>query len=228
MHVGHCRGAVVGDALANLLAKAGYDVTKEYYINDAGAQVTALAWAAYWRYLQAIGTAMTEEEFSDAVPGGLQYRGDYLVPVGEALAQAHGAALAMPDRDDRRARGLARHRARLHHRRDDGATSARTSQRSASRRTCLPRNARWSRRGAADAIDRRNCARDGLIYEGVLEPPKGKTPGRLGTAAADPVPRHPIRRRRRPAAAQIRRQQHLFRQRHRLSRRQDRRAASTC
>ena len=56
MHIGHCRGAVVGDALANLLAKAGYDVTKEYYINDAGAQVTALAWAAYWRYLQAIGT----------------------------------------------------------------------------------------------------------------------------------------------------------------------------
>src|SRR5262245_25148547 len=53
MHIGHCRGAVVGDALANLLAKAGYAVTKEYYTNDAGAQVTALAWAAYWRYLQA-------------------------------------------------------------------------------------------------------------------------------------------------------------------------------
>ncbi len=49
MHIGHCRGAVVGDALANLLAKAGYDVTKEYYVNDAGAQVTALAWAAHWR-----------------------------------------------------------------------------------------------------------------------------------------------------------------------------------
>ena len=52
MHIGHCRGAVVGDALANLLAKAGYAVTKEYYINDAGAQVVALAWAAYWRYLK--------------------------------------------------------------------------------------------------------------------------------------------------------------------------------
>ncbi len=98
MHVGHCRGAVVGDSLANLLAKVGFDVTKEYYINDAGAQVTALAWAAYWRYLQAIGTAMTEEEFSDAVPGGLQYRGDYLVPVGDALARAHGSALATPDK----------------------------------------------------------------------------------------------------------------------------------
>ncbi len=63
MHIGHCRGAVVGDALANLLAKAGYAVTKEYYINDAGAQVTALAWAAYWRYLQAVGTPLSEEDF---------------------------------------------------------------------------------------------------------------------------------------------------------------------
>ena len=87
MHIGHCRGAVVGDALANLLAKAGYDVTKEYYINDAGAQVTALAWAAYWRYLQAIGTPLTEADFSDEVPGGLQYRGDYLIPIGEQLAR---------------------------------------------------------------------------------------------------------------------------------------------
>src|SRR5580658_7150189 len=93
MHIGHCRGAVVGDALANLLAKAGYGVTKEYYVNDAGAQVTALAWAAYWRYLQAIGTPLSEEEFSNEVPGGLQYRGEYLLPVGEQLAAIHGASL---------------------------------------------------------------------------------------------------------------------------------------
>ena len=91
MHVGHCRGAVVGDALANLLTKAGWAVTKEYYINDAGAQVQALAWAAYWRYLQALGTTLTEEEFAPTIPGGLQYRGDYLVPVGEALARAASA-----------------------------------------------------------------------------------------------------------------------------------------
>ena len=56
MHIGHCRGAVVGDALANLLASTGHAVTKEFYVNDAGNQVTALAWAAYWRYLQALGT----------------------------------------------------------------------------------------------------------------------------------------------------------------------------
>ena len=90
MHIGHCRGAVVGDALANLLLKAGYAVTKEYYINDAGAQVVALAWAAYWRYLQAIGTTLTEEQYAASVPGGLQYRGDYLIPVGELLRSRHG------------------------------------------------------------------------------------------------------------------------------------------
>jgi len=97
LHIGHCRGAVVGDALAALLAKAGYDVTREYYINDAGAQVDALAWAAYWRYLQTLGTALTEAEFEARVPGGLQYRGDYLIPVGEALARRHGTALAGPN-----------------------------------------------------------------------------------------------------------------------------------
>ncbi len=94
LHIGHCRGAVVGDALASLLAKAGYDVTREYYINDAGAQVDALAWAAYWRYLQALGTSLDESDFDALVPGGLQYRGDYLVPVGEALARRHGTRLA--------------------------------------------------------------------------------------------------------------------------------------
>lgn len=94
MHIGHCRGAVVGDALAALLAKAGAAVTREYYINDAGAQVVALAWAAYWRYLQALGTSLSEDDFAAGVPGGLQYRGDYLVPVGQALAAAHGPALA--------------------------------------------------------------------------------------------------------------------------------------
>ena len=94
MHIGHCRGAVVGDVLANLLAKAGFAVTKEYYINDAGAQVIALAWASYWRYLQALGTSLTEDEFAAIVPGGLQYRGDYLVPVGAELARVHGASLA--------------------------------------------------------------------------------------------------------------------------------------
>ncbi|GBQ36345.1 arginine--tRNA ligase [Gluconacetobacter azotocaptans] len=174
MHVGHCRGAVVGDALANLLLKAGYDVTKEYYINDAGAQVSALAWAAYWRYLQAIGTPMDEEAFAALVPGGIQYGGDYLVPVGQALAELHGTGLAATGavaapvdawfatvksftvaemmrmiREDLEALGV----------RHDVFTS----------------EAQILADGMTDrAIGRLDAL--GLLYEGVLEPPKGKLP----------------------------------------------------
>jgi arginyl-tRNA synthetase len=86
MHVGHCRGAVFGDALANLLAFAGHDVAREYYINDAGAQVDVLARSAYLRYREALGEAI------GPIPEGL-YPGDYLKPVGAALAAKHGPAL---------------------------------------------------------------------------------------------------------------------------------------
>ena len=80
MHVGHCRGAVFGDALCSLLAFAGYDVTREYYINDAGAQVDVLARSAFLRYREALG------ENIGAIPEGL-YPGDYLKPVGQVLRQ---------------------------------------------------------------------------------------------------------------------------------------------
>jgi arginyl-tRNA synthetase len=91
MHVGHCRGAVFGDALASLLIFAGYDVTREYYINDAGAQVDVLARSAFLRYREALG------EDIGAIPEGL-YPGDYLKPVGQALAREHGdRLLAMPE-----------------------------------------------------------------------------------------------------------------------------------
>ena len=86
MHVGHCRGAVFGDALANLLDYAGYDVTREYYVNDAGAQVDVLARSAFLRYREALG------EDIGAIPEGL-YPGDYLKPVGAALAANHGRDL---------------------------------------------------------------------------------------------------------------------------------------
>jgi len=173
MHVGHCRGAVVGDALANLLLKAGYDVTKEYYINDAGAQVRALAYAAYWRYLQALGTTMSEEEYSALVPGGLQYRGEYLIPVGEALKQQHGDTLA------------------------PGAVPAFTEERLALvQRTAVSMmmaeiredlaalgvvqdvfisELKLVQEGVADRAIAELAAK-GLVYEGVLEPPKGKLP----------------------------------------------------
>ena len=86
MHVGHCRGAVFGDALVSLLAFAGYDVTREYYINDAGAQVDVLARSAFLRYREALGENIGE------IPEGL-YPGDYLKPVGQALAAEYGDKL---------------------------------------------------------------------------------------------------------------------------------------
>jgi arginyl-tRNA synthetase len=86
MHVGHCRGAVFGDALASLLDFTGYKVTREYYVNDAGAQVDVLARSAYLRYREALG------EDIGAIPEGL-YPGDYLKPVGAVLAAEYGEAL---------------------------------------------------------------------------------------------------------------------------------------
>ena len=93
MHIGHCRGAVVGDAVAALLAKAGAEVTREYYINDAGAQVEALAWAAYWRYLQALGLDGLATQLEQAIE--LQYRGDYMAEAAEQLRARFGFHLAL-------------------------------------------------------------------------------------------------------------------------------------
>ena len=87
MHMGHCRGAVVGDALANLLEFVGHPVTREYYVNDAGAQVDVLARSAHLRYREALGESIGE------IPEGL-YPGDYLVPVGKVLAAEFGDRFA--------------------------------------------------------------------------------------------------------------------------------------
>ncbi|MCB1510046.1 MAG: arginine--tRNA ligase [Hyphomicrobiaceae bacterium] len=86
MHIGHCRGAVFGDTLANVLAAAGFDVTREYYINDAGAQVDKLGQTALLRYREALGEDIGE------IPPGL-YPGDYLKPIGAALAETYGTTL---------------------------------------------------------------------------------------------------------------------------------------
>lgn len=173
MHVGHCRGAVVGDALANLLAKAGYAVTKEYYINDAGAQVQALAYAAYWRYLQALGTTLTEDEYAASVPGGLQYRGEYLVPIGEALKAelddtlAPGATPADPALWLDRVREFTVARMMAAIREDLDALGV--------RHDVFISEAQLVRDGVADRAIAM-LAEKGLVYEGVLEPPKGKLP----------------------------------------------------
>ena len=162
MHVGHGRGAVVGDALASLLAKAGFAVHREYYINDAGAQVDILARSLYLRYCEALG------EDIGVIPEGL-YPGEYLVETGRALAARDGDKwLGRPEsewlgplrdfaieemmaliRDDLAALGV----------RHDSFASERSLVNAGAIDECLA------------ALDRR-----GLIYTGVLEPPKGKTP----------------------------------------------------
>lgn len=161
MHMGHCRGAVVGDALAGLLEFAGYQVTREYYVNDAGGQVDVLARSAHLRYREALGETIE-------VPEGL-YPGDYLVPIGQALAKAFGDRyIGAPESE-----WLALFRTRavaammelikadlallgIHH---DLFSSEAEVQ--AARKP-----------EAAEATLR---ARD-LVYDGVLEAPKGETP----------------------------------------------------
>jgi len=162
MHMGHCRGAVVGDALASLLEFAGNKVIREYYVNDAGGQVDVLARSAHVRYREALG------EDVGAIPEGL-YPGDYLVPVGQALAQEFGdryaaapesewlalfrtravAAMLVLIKDDLALLGI-------HH---DIFSSEAELQAA-------------KKPEAAEAVLR---ARD-LIYDGVLEAPKGETP----------------------------------------------------
>ncbi|ASC06223.1 arginine--tRNA ligase [Acetobacter pasteurianus] len=178
MHVGHCRGAVVGDALANLMAKAGFAVTKEFYINDAGAQVRALAWAAYWRYLQALGTKMTQDDFSALAPGGLQYQGEYLIPVGMELAAEYGNKLTETDADGsplpapevtwlETVRGFAVTHMLTAIKEDLAALGV--------HHDVFTSEAEVLRRGVTDAAISK-LEQQGLLYEGVLEPPKGKLP----------------------------------------------------
>ncbi|NGM47234.1 arginine--tRNA ligase [Rhodobacter sp. SGA-6-6] len=161
MHVGHTRGAVVGDALANLLAFAGWNVTREYYINDGGAQVDVLARSAYERYREAHGL---EPEIREGL-----YPGDYLIPVGEALKAKYGPTLL----DKGEQHWLAEVR--------DFAT-AMMMQEIRSDLALLgvemdvysSEKALYGTGEIEAAIEELRAA--GLIYEGVLEPPKGKTP----------------------------------------------------
>ncbi|MFN4159416.1 MAG: arginine--tRNA ligase [Gemmobacter sp.] len=161
MHVGHVRGAVVGDALARLLAFAGYDVTREYYINDGGAQVDVLARSAYERYREAHGLAPEIRE-------GL-YPGDYLIPVGEALKAQYGDSLLdKPEQD-----WLAELR--------DVATGLMMAEIRADLAQLGVQMDVYSSEKALYGTGRIEAAIEtlrgmGLIYEGVLEPPKGKTP----------------------------------------------------
>jgi len=162
MHVGHARGAVVGDALAGLLAKAGYDVTREYYINDAGAQVDVLARSVHLRYREALGEAI------GAIPEGL-YPGEYLKPAGAALAAAHGDRYrAAPEADWLPLFREAAVAAMLVMIREDLAALGVAHDVFTSERALVEA-------GKVAAAEQFLAGRD-LIYQGVLEPPKGKLP----------------------------------------------------
>jgi arginyl-tRNA synthetase len=161
MHVGHARGAVFGDALAGLLAFAGWDVTREYYINDAGAQVDVLARSAHLRYREALGESIE-------IPAGL-YPGDYLKPVGEALARQHGRALIDAPESEwlPMVRAFAIDAMMAMIREDLAALGVRMDH--------FQSEAEIARSGAVEKALARLEA-DGLIYVGTLEPPKGKAP----------------------------------------------------
>ncbi len=161
MHVGHVRGAVVGDALSRLLAFAGWEVTREYYINDGGAQVDVLARSAYERYREAHG-------LSPEIREGL-YPGDYLIPVGEALKDTYGDTLLDKGEQywlaDVRAFATERMMAMI---RDDLALLGVSMDVYSSEKAIYGT-------GRIEAAIETLRGMD-LIYEGTLEPPKGKTP----------------------------------------------------
>lgn len=161
LHVGHTRGAVFGDALASLLDFAGFDVTREYYINDGGAQVDVLARSAYLRYLEANGQ---EVAFEDGT-----YPGDYLIPVGQALKEKYGDSLVGKPESEW-----------LEELREFGTAAMMDMIRADLKSLNIEMDVFYSEKslyGTGRIEAAINSLKDkGLIYEGVLEPPKGKLP----------------------------------------------------
>jgi len=162
LHAAHARGAVLGDAMAGLLDFCGWNVTREYYVNDAGAQVDVLARSCYLRYCEALGRDIGE------IPSGL-YPGDYLVEVGERLAAAHGEAFL--DADETAWLEPVRSftiEAMMDGVRADLDRLGISMDRFSSERALVDNGA------VAAAIER--LTNEGHVYRGILEPPKGKEP----------------------------------------------------
>jgi len=162
MHMGHCRGAVVGDALASLLEFAGHDVTREYYINDAGGQVDTLARSAHLRYREALG------EDIGAIPEGF-YPGDYLKPIGEYLARELGDKY----KDEPEAEWLPYFRAEAVEKMMDLIKSDLAQL--GIHHDVFASEAALHAAGKPDEAEAWLRAHD-LVYDGVLEAPKGKAP----------------------------------------------------
>jgi arginyl-tRNA synthetase len=162
MHMGHCRGAVVGDALATLLQFVGHDVTREYYINDAGGQVDVLARSVHMRYREALG------EDVGGIPEGL-YPGDYLVPVGQKLAADYGDAyVGKPEADWLVLFRQSAVAAMMDMIRDDLALLG-------IRHDVFASEAELQAAGKPEAAEAELRSRD-LVYDGMLEAPKGELP----------------------------------------------------
>jgi len=161
MHMGHCRGAVVGDALATLLEFAGHKVIREYYVNDAGGQVDVLARSAHLRYREALGATIE-------IPEGL-YPGEYLKPVGEALAAEFGNTFVDASESEWlilfRTRAVAAMMAMI---REDLALLG-------IHHDIFSSEAELQAAGKPEAAEAELRSR-GLVYDGVLEAPKGETP----------------------------------------------------
>ncbi|AQX23750.1 arginyl-tRNA synthetase [Bartonella sp. 114] len=162
MHVGHCRGAVIGDVLANLLQFAGYEVTKEYYINDAGEQIKVLARSVMLRYREALGQTISE------IPEGL-YPGEYLIPLGQSLAKKFGDKLLIIDQEEALST-IQEHAidAMMAMIRKDLAALNIYHDVFFSERTLYENNAQAIRSTITD------LTLSGYIYKGILPPPKGK------------------------------------------------------
>ncbi|KEG16793.1 arginine--tRNA ligase [Bartonella bacilliformis] len=163
MHVGHCRGAVVGDVLANLLQFAGYNVTKEYYINDAGKQIEILAASVLLRYREALGETINK------IPEGL-YPGEYLIPLGQSLVQEFGDKLLTMDNE--KALSIVKGRsidAMMTMIRQDLATLNIHHDVFFSERMLYMNNAQAIRSTIND------LTLNGYVYKGKLSPPKGQT-----------------------------------------------------
>ncbi len=162
MHMGHCRGAVVGDALASLLEFSGHKVIREYYVNDAGGQVDVLARSAHLRYREALGESIGE------IPEGL-YPGDYLIPVGKALAEEFGDRFAAAPESEWlalfKARASAAMMAMI---RDDLALLG-------IEHDVFSSEAELQAAGKPELAEKWLREHD-LVYDGMLEAPKGKTP----------------------------------------------------
>jgi arginyl-tRNA synthetase len=162
MHVGHTRGAVFGDALASLMAYSGYDVTREYYINDAGSQIDTLAGSTFLRYREALGETIE-------IPSGF-YPGDYLIPVGEALKAEFGDKLLTVPEAERTAIVKERVLAAMM-----DLIRADLAQLNIHHDVFFSERQLHGKGGDID-LTLGWLREQGMIYEGRLEPPKGKTP----------------------------------------------------